>query len=110
MKGNWPMWTVAAFGAAAAVDGLIILLSSGPLACNGSEHGSNLAAVFALIGLVMFIGGPSTLIAVGLREALIRRPVPVYSVITIGVPVILGLSGWAIGSAGSAASCGSSFM
>lgn len=110
MKRAWPIRTLAGLGAAVALDGLIILLSSGPLACGGSEHGSNLAAVFAIVALVLLVGGPSTLIFAGLREALTRRPVPVYVVITIGVPAIIALSGWAIGSAFSAASCGSSFM
>jgi hypothetical protein len=111
MKQNWPVWTLAALGTAVALDTLIIVLTSGPLACGGNDDGgSNLAAVFGLTAFVLLVGGPTTLILVGLREALTRRPVPVYVVITIGVPVIIALSGWAIGTAWGASWCGGSFM
>jgi hypothetical protein len=110
MKRDWPVWTLAALGVTLALDTFIILISRGALACGSNDHGSDLAALFGLVALVLLVAGPSTLIAVGLRETLTHRPVPVYVLMTIGVPVIIALSGWAIGSAWSASMCGSSLI
>jgi hypothetical protein len=111
MKRDWPKWTLIALGGVVAFDVMVILLSKGPLAC-GSDggNGSDLAALFALVALILMVAGPSTLIVVGLREALTHRPVPVYALITIGVPVIIALSGWTIGSAWGATGCDGSLM
>ncbi len=109
MHRNWPIRTLAAFGAAVGIDALIILVSSVPLACGNKDHGSSLAAIFTIIAVLLLVGGPSTLVFVGLRDAL-ERPVPSYALIIVGVPLIIALSIWAIGSAFGASSCGSSFL
>jgi hypothetical protein len=110
MKRSLPVWTLTTLGAAVGIDGLIILLRRGPLGCGDSDTGSGLAALFFLIALVLLVAGPSTLIVLGLRDVRAGRPVPAYALIFCGVPLIIALSIWAIGSAFGASSCGSSMI
>jgi hypothetical protein len=107
MKRGRPMWTLIALGGVVAFDVMVILLCSGPLACADiDDNGSDLAALFGLVALVLMVGGPSTLIVVGLREAR-TRPVPAYALIVIGVPTVFIMSAWALSSGWGASFCGS---
>jgi hypothetical protein len=110
MKRNAPIWTLTTLGAVVTIDVLIVLICRGPLGCGHNDTGSGLAAFFFLVALVLLVAGPSTLIVLGLRDVRTGRPVPAYALIICGVPLVIGLSIWAIGSAFGAASCGSSML
>jgi hypothetical protein len=110
MKRDLPMRTLATLGVTLTLDAMIILISRGPLACGVDDKGSNLAALFTLVSLVLLVGGPSTLIAIGLRDTYKPRPALAYALIICGVPVVIALSIWAIASSFGAASCGSSLI
>jgi hypothetical protein len=109
MKHGRPVWTLAALAIVVALDAVIILITSGPIACHGSDGSpSGLGAALTIFALGLLVGGPAVLIAVGLREARGAGAVLAYAVTACGVPIVIVLSIWAIGSAFGAASCGSS--